>query len=607
VLYKRLAAGVAAALIVGSGSMVGFRASGHQQATGGADYSAAQITISDWHIPDGFGPGNNVTSDAQLTAMMSDGLIGIDNNATIYADMAATLPTVKNGGVKVSNGEQQVTWKLKPDMKWADGTPITSKQGIFNIKMTETADGGGSPSYDVIKSVSAPDDTTLVVTYKHTYASYLFGAPTFTNYADLAKKYKAGDISAYTTNSYDATQWSTFANGSSYKGSSMQKVAAGWSADSFTTPDDGFWNGPYKLGEFVPSTRITVVPNPYYNILPPGKDKTGKALPRPKQIVFAILSSKEADFVTALQSPNTQVDTAAGMTPDDLPTLYSIKRFQTIAQPAYVTELIGLNHKGALADVRVRQALDYAINKVELVHRLFPAYKDPSQYTFNGGGFFPKVSPYYDKALKPNYDLALATKLMQAAGYQTDSNKPGKHLVITLHTSPKPIRQRSVLIIERDWLRIGVVTKHITVNTGGIGGIYSDYVHYGVLARRNYDAAEQGFLGNPDPDQALPQFMPQFIPSGASNSATQQNQTGTIDPIITSVLLQEQTALDDAQRHKLLNTFQEEASKQVSYIPLWVEPNVSVTNGTIVNFKPNPTQFSNNWNAFEWSKTAAAQ
>jgi len=600
--------GVVVALLMCGANLIGLHGPGGAVAAGAnAAYTAPQVTISDWHVPDGFGPGNNVTSDGQITALMTDGLTGMDDKAELYADVAVQLPTVKNGGVKLINGKQQVTWKFKPNTKWADGTPITARQAIFNVKLTETTEGGGSQAYSLITAMSAPDDTTLVITYKTTYASYLYGAPTLTNYADLAKKYHAGDISPYATASYDAAQWAVFTNGSTYKGSSMRTVAAAWSADAFTTPDDGAWNGPYKLGEFVPDQRITVTPNPYYTILPPGKDGNGHDLPRPAKIVFVVVSANEAAFVTALQSPNTQVDTAAGLTPDDLPVLYSIKRFHTIAQPAYVTELIGLNRVGPLTDVRVRQALDYAIDKVQLIHQLFPQYKNPAAFAFNGGGFLPRVSPYYDTALQPNYDLDKAIALMKAAGYQTDLNKPGKHLFLTLHTSPKPIRQRSVLIIARDWRKIGVIAQHVVVPTNGNGGIYSPYSQYGLLARRNYQAAEQGFVGNPDPDQALPQFLPEFIPTGTSNSAAQQNQTGTNDPIITNALLQEQKALDGAQRRKWLNIFQEQAAKQVSYIPLWVEPNVSVVNGTIVNFRPNPTQFSNNWNAYQWSKIAQAQ
>lgn len=603
---RRVVFAAIAALTVGASGLAGVRGSPQVRAAGAnAAYTAPQVTISDWHVPDGFGPGNNVTSDGQLLALMTDGLVGIDDKAQLYADMATDLPTVQNGGVKVIAGRQQVTWKLKPHMKWADGTPITARQAIFNVKMTSTPEGGGNQTYDLITSMSAPDDLTLLVTYRTTYASYLFGAPILTNYADLDKKYSAGDLSPYATNSYDARQWATFVAGPSYKGSSIQKVVTGWSSDSFATPDDGFWNGPYKLGEFVPDQRVTVVPNPYYTIMPPGKDKNGKELPRPSKIVFTVISANEAAFVTALQSPNTQVDTATGMTPDDLPILYRIKRFQTIVQPAYITELIGLNHAGPLADVRVRQALDYAIDKIQLIHQLFPQYRDPATFAFNGGGFFAKVAPYYDAALKPNYDLTLAAKLLREAGYQTDLNKPGKHLVISLYTSPKPIRQRSGLIIERDWRKIGVVAKFIVVPTQGNGGIYSDYLHNGVLARRTYNAAEQGFLGNPDPDQALVQFLPQYIPTGASNNAVDQNQTGTNDPIITNALLHAQKALDDTERRKWLNIFQEESSKEVSYIPLWVEPNISVINGTIINFKPNPTTYSNDWNAFQWSKATA--
>ena len=58
------------------------------------------------------------------------GLTTIDENGDFVPVLAEELPTVENGGM--SEDYLTVTWKLKPDLKWSDGEPLTSD----DIKVT---------------------------------------------------------------------------------------------------------------------------------------------------------------------------------------------------------------------------------------------------------------------------------------------------------------------------------------------------------------------------------------------------------------------------------------------------------------------------------------
>jgi hypothetical protein len=42
-------------------------------------------------------------------------------------------------------------------------------------------------------------------------------------------------------------------------------------------------------------------------------------------------------------------------------------------------------------------------------------------------------------------------------------------------------------------------------------------------------------------------------------------------------------------------------AEQVYWIPLYIRQNITIDNGTIVNYKPNPTATAD-WNIWEWSK-----
>jgi len=615
VLYKRLAAGAAALLVVGSGGLTGFRTSAPQQAQARADYSAPQVTITDWQFPDGFGPQNTAVADKELSAAMSDQLTLVDNNLNVQADLATRLPTPGNGDAKTVGGNLVVTWHIKPNQKWADGTPLTADQALFSQKLNMTPESGFPTGNDVISKMSAPDASTIVVTYKGIYGDYLYAPPTFYNYQNGPKKYGIGDVSSYAKGDYDRAAWLKTVltdpnnegsdEAAGYASSLMFKLVSAEVADSFVKPDDTYWNGPYKLGSYVTDQRIELVPNPNYNALGPAM-QNGKALPLPSKIVFVSVSQNATAYAAALASPSIPVDKAEDFQVSDLPSLYAIKRFNVTVQNALELEHLELNRNNKyLSDVRVRKALALAINKVDLVHQLFPQIKSPASFVANT--FYPNIHPYTDKSVKSVYDLAQAKRLLASAGYETDITKGGKHVFLEFNTTVREPRLKAADIIKRDWAKVGVVLKvNQPKGSTGPGGLFATWEKGGVLTHRTFDVALFAWQISPSPDLSG-FFDPRFIPTAASHSGSQQNYSAVNDPVMTNAMARGLLSLDTSQRKKYYNQAQERLADQVYWIPLFVRQNITIDNRSIVNYKPNPSSAGNTWNSWEWSKTASAQ
>ena len=109
---------------------------------------------------------------AEATAMT--GLATINEKGEYVAMLAQELPSVKNGGL--SSDYLTVTWKLKPDLKWSDGKPITSDDIKFTVEVLSNPDAGalvGTTGFDLITSVETPDDLTAVLKYSSPYPGYL--------------------------------------------------------------------------------------------------------------------------------------------------------------------------------------------------------------------------------------------------------------------------------------------------------------------------------------------------------------------------------------------------------------------------------------------------
>lgn len=109
---------------------------------------------------------------AEATSMT--GLVTIDQNGDFIPMLAEELPTPANGGL--SEDYSVVTWKLKPDLKWSDGEPITSDDIKFTWEVLSNPDSGaltGTGGFDQIASVDTPDDLTAVITYSTPYPAYI--------------------------------------------------------------------------------------------------------------------------------------------------------------------------------------------------------------------------------------------------------------------------------------------------------------------------------------------------------------------------------------------------------------------------------------------------
>src|SRR4029077_7436725 len=104
-----------------------------------------------------------------------EGLTTTDERMKVVPLLAADVPTLQNGGVRLRpDGGMDVTWTVRPGVAWHNGHPFTSADVKFTVDAIngpnynpESTDG-----FDRISSVDTPDALTAVVHYKEVYAPY---------------------------------------------------------------------------------------------------------------------------------------------------------------------------------------------------------------------------------------------------------------------------------------------------------------------------------------------------------------------------------------------------------------------------------------------------
>ena len=95
-----------------------------------------------------------------------------DAKNNLVAQLAAEVPSAANGDVSADG--LTITFKLKPNLKWSDGQPLTSKDVLFTWQ--SQVDPKNAPisraGYDQISSIDTPDDNTAVLHFKALYPAW---------------------------------------------------------------------------------------------------------------------------------------------------------------------------------------------------------------------------------------------------------------------------------------------------------------------------------------------------------------------------------------------------------------------------------------------------
>ncbi|MFM8319929.1 MAG: ABC transporter substrate-binding protein, partial [Chloroflexota bacterium] len=103
------------------------------------------------------------------------GLADIDPHGKVFPELALEVPTIENGGVVVdeASGKMDVTWKLRQDIKWSDGKPLTTADVLFTWEaLTNPETGIWAEGVDYTDSLEKVDDYTFIIHYSSIYPGY---------------------------------------------------------------------------------------------------------------------------------------------------------------------------------------------------------------------------------------------------------------------------------------------------------------------------------------------------------------------------------------------------------------------------------------------------
>ncbi len=152
-------------------------------------------------------------------------------------------------------------------------------------------------------------------------------------------------------------------------------------------------------------------------------------------------------------------------------------------------------------------------------------------------------------------------------------------------------RRRTEVLLKDQYHRIGVDLQIRNVSSTVLFGTFEDG---GVLRTGDYELALIAWIANPDPSEKTAIYSSDAIPPRG------QNVTRIRNAELTRLLKAGATETDERRRIEIYRRVSEILVEEAPTIPLFWYTAIDAVTDRLKNFRPNPTQSCDTWNAVEW-------
>jgi peptide/nickel transport system substrate-binding protein len=468
-----------------------------------------------------------------VAANIFNSLLKYDKNLDLEGELVKSW--------EVSSDRKTITFHLKPNLKWADGKPLTSADVLFTWQLV-TDDKTRTPygaDYKLVQSAEAPDALTFRATYAQPYA------PALSSWAGLQilPQHLLFDQDINTT---------AFARkpvGSHY----------------------------YQLSDWRTGERISLVRNP---LATQGQARINCLVSRFIPDVAAQFLELLADNIDAMTLNPIQYARIFPARPDLTKKIALYKELGS----GYTYMGFNLKHK-PFDDVRVRLAINYAINKQELIDGVLLGLGEPVASPYKPGTRWsnPKLHPY-------PYDAKKAMALLKQAGFEDHDgdgilDRNGKPLAFEIITNQNKQREMSAVLIQRRLKEIGIDCK---IRVLEWASFISRYIKTG-----DFDVVILAWGLTPDPDQYSIWHSSQQAPG-------KFNFVGYNNPRVDKLLEQGRLEFDADKRMKIYHEFSEILLQDSPVIYLYAGYGLSAVSKRVKGIANPAPPAGIGYNSYEW-------
>jgi peptide/nickel transport system substrate-binding protein len=318
---------------------------------------------------EGMDPGHaGALATTRVNINVLEGLVKYDpGTVELIPHLALEVPTLENGGV--SEDGLTYTFALRPDVKFHDGTDLNAEAVVMSYRRLfdpefEFYDETNTSGFFLagLTNVEAVDDMTVRFTLAEPNAAFV----------ELSNVYSGKVMSPKAIQEVPIPQWA----------------------------EGSYGTGPFKLASWEKGVSVVLERNDDYWGTPPGLQQlVFRPIPEPTARVAALLSG-EVDMIVVVPPDAIQsIKDDPNLVYEQGPSLhYWFIQLNTTAPP--------------FDDVRVRQAVNYAVNKEGLANDILAGSAVPATQPMPAANW-----SYNEEITGYPYDPEMARQLLAEAGF----------------------------------------------------------------------------------------------------------------------------------------------------------------------------------------------
>lgn len=541
-------------------------AGGQQQASQGAARTEPKtLTIGLLREPasiEGFtGQGGTADGASEVRNFIHNHLTRMDPQEVLHPELAAEVPSTAKGTWRVNaDGSMDVTWTLRPGVKWQDGEPFASADLRFSMALHKDPDLAHAYKAEtrIMESATTPDPHTFVIHWSSIYvqADRARGLPPMPRHL-LEGLYQSPDREGFVNSS------------------------------RFTSEFVGL--GPYRMLRWDPGSSMEFAPFDGYFLGQPPLDR-----------VFVRFIFDAATLAANILAGGVDVIIPPAL---DLDAALEIKRRwegtgnRVIVEPVARITYFELQYRPEMARPRfgptllpVRQALYHAIDRQGLAQVMTQGLAPTADSWFRPGD--PVRSQIEAAIPQYPYDPARALALLSQAGWERGADgvlvhrQSGERFAFDIWSVPQTGEKPAVLIAN-DWKAIGVeagvhVIPPADAQDRQITATYPAMLLTGSFVEQLLDRLDSRDIAS------------------AANRWSGRDRGAYVNPKVDAILDRLRVAIDPGERVSGYRDSAQEVMGDLALIPLiWeVRPILAVAS-VKADLHPN----NSGWNAFEWDKS----
>lgn len=491
------------------------------------------ITYAVWDTPTGvFNPLiSEIMQDSYVNSIVYESLLTVDENGEL-ADNLTEAHELNDEGT-------ELTFKLKKDLLWQDEKPLTSKD--IKYTLTSLADPEytgeyystvehieGASAYhegkaQEVTGIETPDEETIIIHF--------------------SKPFAPGELKIGTTAILPEHIWS-------------KTRVKDWEKNENLSQPIG--SGAYQVKNFKQGEGVEFT----------AFDKYHEGQPKTKHFNMKVYNSDTA--MAELLNGNIDISEISNFKEQDIEKLEKVD-IETVKYPSTNVQYLGLNTKDSkLADVKVRQAIAYGIDRQAIVDQLLDGHAE-----LINTPMVPTLWSYPKEGLvEYTKDNEKAKELLKEAGYEDTNNdgiveKDGQKLSLTLVVpTGNEAREKTGPIIQSQLKEIGI---DVQLDPKEFPAVMEQ-----VVENRDYETFLMANTLSADPDPK---------PNWYSDSSW--NFVGYENPETDQLIDEGLEETDQEKRAEIYQEFGQILNRDLPWVPLYVPEVINAYHKSIKGYTPN--------------------